>query len=330
MDAPNGTFSHLNPNTSLAFLPSGIATQLEATRYLSVAVLGIFTWDVLCSLSQDYRLLTKHKINLPTISYFVSRIASFAHILATTLFHVAPFPSCNIWPILIGIFWAFAIPSTSLLFFFRVKAVFNGNNPVIFTFIVLWLVNLAGSITVPFALSAGNIGPTNFCIIKAVKPFSSAGIIATACYDTLVFVAVSWRIITKSAMGDKTQSFFRGRNLPHVSRELLRGGQLYYLLTVGGNIILMALLLAPSVPPVIRDMFPILNMALENSMACRVFRNIKLGSKGSPSQINDSGNSNNNLLPTRTDCRARYFYKVHCHPSAAGQPPVNVPLTGRK
>lgn len=54
----------------------------------------------------------------------------------------------------------------------------------------------------------------------------------------------------------------------------------------------MALLLAPSVPPVIRDMFPVLNMALENSMACRVFRNIKLGNHGSP-KSSDGGH----LLP---------------------------------
>lgn len=142
---------------------------------------------------------------------------------------VAPFQSCTILPILIGIFWAIAIPSTSLLFFFRVRAVYSGYRPVIFTFVTLWLINLAGSITVPFALTAGKIDPTNFCIIKAVKSFSSAGIIATACYDTLVFFAVSWKIVTKSAMGGKAQLFLRGQNLPQVSKELLRGGQQYYL-----------------------------------------------------------------------------------------------------
>lgn len=291
-DGPSPTFLQLNPNTSLAYLPPNIADQLEATRYLSVAVLGIFIWDILCSLSQDYRLVTRHSLTIPTLAYFVSRVTSLAHILATTLFHVASFQSCTILPILIGIFWAIAIPSTSLLFFFRVRAVYSGYRPVICTFVTLWLINLAGSITVPFALTAGKIDPTNFCIIKAVKSFSSAGIIATACYDTLVFFAVSWKIVTKSAMGGKTQLFLRGRHLPQVSKELLRGGQQYYFLTVGGNIILMALLLAPSVPPVIRDMFPVLNMALENSMACRVFRNIKLGNHGSP-KSSDGGQ----LLP---------------------------------
>jgi hypothetical protein len=40
----------------------------------------------------------------------------------------------------------------------------------------------------------------------------------------------------------------------------------------------MAMILSPSTPPLLKDMFPVINMALENSMACRVFRNIKLGS----------------------------------------------------
>ena len=40
----NGTdsgFIHLNPDTSLAFLPPPLAAQLEATRYLSIAALAV-------------------------------------------------------------------------------------------------------------------------------------------------------------------------------------------------------------------------------------------------------------------------------------------------
>ncbi len=39
----------------------------------------------------------------------------------------------------------------------------------------------------------------------------------------------------------------------------------------------MAVILAPSVPPVLRAMFSIPNIALQNAMACRVFRLLKLG-----------------------------------------------------
>ena len=50
-----------------------------------------------------------------------------------------------------------------------------------------------------------------------------------------------------------------------------------YRVTVGLNIVAMVLILVPSVPPVLRAMFSIPNVALQNAMACRVFRQIKLG-----------------------------------------------------
>ncbi|KAF8574945.1 hypothetical protein K439DRAFT_799707 [Ramaria rubella] len=272
----NGTFPYLNPNTSLAFLTPSEANQLEASRYLSITSLAVFTWDILCTLSQDYRLLTKHTINLPTLVYFLSRVSSLAHILSTTLFHVAPISSCHDLPIIIGWCWAVAIPSTSLLFLFRIRAVFDGQRSVVCLFRILWLATLGGAITVPFALTGGHIANTNRCIPTSVKPFSSASIIASACNDTLVFIAISWRIITRTTVNGRVRSFFGGRNLPELSLELLRGGQQYYLVTVGGNVFIMAMILSPGIPPLLKDMFPVINMALENSMACRVFRNIKL------------------------------------------------------
>jgi hypothetical protein len=48
--------------------------------------------------------------------------------------------------------------------------------------------------------------------------------------------------------------------------------------TVGLNIVTMALLLTPAkLSPVVHAMFSVPNLALENAMACRVFRKLKLG-----------------------------------------------------
>ena len=43
------------------------------------------------------------------------------------------------------------------------------------------------------------------------------------------------------------------------------------------NIISMVVILTPSVPPIIRAMFTVPNVALQNTMACRVYRLLKLG-----------------------------------------------------
>lgn len=58
-DGLSPTFLQLNPNTSLAYLPPDIATQLEATRYLSVAVLGVkpLPYHVISCHLRAYRFL---------------------------------------------------------------------------------------------------------------------------------------------------------------------------------------------------------------------------------------------------------------------------------
>lgn len=47
--------------------------------------------------------------------------------------------------------------------------------------------------------------------------------------------------------------------------------------TVSMNIVSMVVILTPSVPPIIRAMFTVPNVALQNVMACRVYRLLKLG-----------------------------------------------------
>jgi hypothetical protein len=57
-----------------------------------------------------------------------------------------------------------------------------------------------------------------------------------AIYDTLVFLAISFRILSYTVVGDtfeaRVKSFFRGTGLPNLSRSILQGGQLYYLFAV--------------------------------------------------------------------------------------------------
>ena len=78
-----------------------------------------------------------------------------------------------------------------------------------------------------------NIPYTKRCHEVTVKDYGSIPTIITAVYDTLVFLAISWRIISYTVEGDTWQArsrfFFMGKGLHSVSKALLRGGQLYYL-----------------------------------------------------------------------------------------------------
>ena len=77
------------------------------------------------------------------------------------------------------------------------------------------------------------MGPTNRCINTAVKSFGFAPIVLNAVNDTLVFVAISLRIVSYTTIGDswkvRVRSFFVADGLPRLSKALLQSGQLYYL-----------------------------------------------------------------------------------------------------
>jgi len=47
--------------------------------------------------------------------------------------------------------------------------------------------------------------------------------------------------------------------------------------TIGLNIVFAAMVLVPNIPAVYHSMLSVPNIALENSMACRVYRAVKLG-----------------------------------------------------
>jgi hypothetical protein len=58
-------------------------------------------------------------------------------------------------------------------------------------------------------------------------------IIANAIYATLIFLAISYRIISYTTIGNSwtshAKSFFTADGLPRLSRALLQSGQQFYL-----------------------------------------------------------------------------------------------------
>lgn len=81
--------------------------------------------------------------------------------------------------------------------------------------------------------SIAHIGPTRRCINTAVRQYGSTPIILNAINDTLIFLAISFRIVANTFLGEtwgaRARSFVKGDGLPRVSKGLLQGGQLYYL-----------------------------------------------------------------------------------------------------
>jgi hypothetical protein len=103
---------------------------------------------------------------------------------------------------------------------------------VVAAFFIIWL-STWGSLTVPFAIDGAHIGPTNRCVNSEAKPYFSVGIIVSTINDTLVFFAITYRILLHNSLTDKWSErwggFLNGRGMAHVSKALLQTGQLYYL-----------------------------------------------------------------------------------------------------
>ena len=133
---------------------------------------------------------------------------------------------------MIGWFGTFAVPFNCLLFFFRIRAIFHNSIRITIFFGLLWLATLGCTMTAAFGLKAGHIGTTRNCIDVDVKSYTSSGLVAAAVNDTLVFIAISYRLVSISfadSLSGRLRTFFRGQHMGHVSRVLLQTGQLYYL-----------------------------------------------------------------------------------------------------
>lgn len=103
--------------------------------------------------------------------------------------------------------------------------------PVCVIFTLLWLATFA-SFTAPFTFVGVHIGPTKECILRSVEKSTSAGFVAIVIYDTMVFIAISVRLLLDNPADGwiaRIKLFFSGEKMGYLSRALLQTGQLYYL-----------------------------------------------------------------------------------------------------
>ena len=141
---------------------------------------------------------------------------------------------------LVVTFYCTALVFTSLLFFFRTRAVFKTYPWVVAFFAGLWLAVLGGCVALivniyePIPDSASNRNP--ICLNSGINPFIAATTIIPLINDTLVFLGISWRLSRNSYYPDTLESGLRllifGDYLPVFSRALLLDGQAYYLLAL--------------------------------------------------------------------------------------------------
>ncbi|KDR73155.1 hypothetical protein GALMADRAFT_251724 [Galerina marginata CBS 339.88] len=226
-----------NPLTIAAYLPPLLVSELSILNYIFVGTLSVMIWDLLNNLKADYLILTERNIRLPTLIYCVSRLSTLGCLLIFVIFNSAPIGHCaTINKVMSGVL-AVAISSTSLLFFLRLRGVYKDNIYVVFSFFMLWLAVCAGSLADALTTTGTAIGPTKYCTLGKFSPMVSVSGLIVVVDDTLVFLAISWRVMKFSFSDARTLKgavarFFHGTDLPVFAKALLQDGQAYYLSTI--------------------------------------------------------------------------------------------------
>ncbi|CAL1717204.1 unnamed protein product [Somion occarium] len=246
--------------------------------YVIVGFVGVWIWDALLSITSEICMLRKHRFPaLPDVVYVIARVTTGGYLTAMLILAVTHF-DCYVLTKIADWFGALALPCNSLLFLLRVRGVFYQSHKIFAMFCVLWLFTL-GSLAGPFTIKAIN-DHSPHCLLD-VQSLSAFAFVAVVVFDTVVFVAISVRVVTYIGWADSWQgqmkSFISGKGLGHISRALLQTGQLYYLASVGVTIFSVVILFVPSIPSVIRGTMTIPGIAIQNAMACRVFRLLRRG-----------------------------------------------------
>ncbi|KAF7335937.1 hypothetical protein MSAN_02307000 [Mycena sanguinolenta] len=271
-----------NPFTPIAFLSPVLAIQFEVTRYVLSATLGAYVWDIALNLGNDYTLLFKRRVRLPTIVYFLSRAFTLAFILVGFVDQVASVENCKAMAIGFGICFLLSQTTTAMLFFLRVTAVWHPSQIAYAVFSVLWVAVLGAGITVPLGVRGMHIGPTLQCITTAVRANVAVSVIIPLINDTAIFFAINYRILAYTIVADsprmaRLRVFFGGTGLSALSQALLQSGQHFYLIAVITHVFLLVLLKLPHLSAGYHTITTVPSFALINVMACQVFRRIKFG-----------------------------------------------------
>ena len=157
------------------------------------------------------------------------------HFITNISSAILSYSMCVLLLRLVVLFVSAALTLTSLLFFFRVRAVFERSNWVVAFFATSWLAILGGCLAfIIYIFENPMTGNTQaVCVHENITPYVAATTITPLINDTLIFLAISWRLLLNSYCSYTIRSgirpFILGDHLPVLSKALFRDGQAYYL-----------------------------------------------------------------------------------------------------
>ncbi|KZP07001.1 hypothetical protein FIBSPDRAFT_1044721 [Athelia psychrophila] len=253
--------------------------ESQNTAYASAAIFTVFLLDWVLCMDEEVEIVQRTRLNLPIVIYFLSRTGSLGYIICEALLNTECVPFTLPMEHAKYAFWWISGAATSLLFFFRIRAVYNYSRSMKTLFVVLWISILATPTAFmwnPHINCPSNAG--NSC--DRWNPLTLPYYVAVFCHDTLVFVFVSRQLVYPTTANGKNSlmSLIRGEGMHVVSKSMLRSGQLYYGATIG---ILVAAAVTMFLGTPYSTLLGLIYIALSSGMSCKVFRMVMLCEPGS-------------------------------------------------
>uniref|UniRef100_A0A0W0F198 DUF6533 domain-containing protein n=1 Tax=Moniliophthora roreri TaxID=221103 RepID=A0A0W0F198_MONRR len=245
------------PAESAAFPPHPIGS------YIAVATLGMFLWDVLTNLRSEYRLVLKRRFGLLTVAYVWARVIALMFLIGLTIFLTFPLDrACStVSTIFLSLLPTF-VTAESLLLFFRVRAVYLEQRRVVVAFFIFFLIVVASSVSAPFSGAGFPADPTSpYCTALVNTPLSEALIVIPLINKISIFFAISCKLVPprfkeeesvhwqKCLVLDlRTWAFWRGKDLPMLSRTLWQDGQIYILIYILTTVVVLVPMSVANIP----------------------------------------------------------------------------------
>ncbi|KAF7976891.1 hypothetical protein HWV62_5440 [Athelia sp. TMB] len=191
--------------------------------------------------------------------------------------YYAALPDCRTPSIALAVAKVASTAGNGFLFLIRVRAVYEGSKIITLGFGLWWLAVIGTTILYLFGAHMEHEPHSSQCLITSAESWATASLIGSYAIHPPVHAAYDNSNSTPkhANVGVIWSAFLCGNGLPRMCRELLRGGQLFYFVTIGFTLLASCMSLAP-VTPILRVglMPPVL--AVSTIMTCWVFRDITL------------------------------------------------------
>ncbi|KZP32791.1 hypothetical protein FIBSPDRAFT_1012776 [Athelia psychrophila] len=269
---------------SSAVVSTALGAHASGRGYFFV----MYAYDWLLSISEEVEIVSQNSLTWSIAIYFLSRASQFVYLLliVTATEPLANWVNCTAFAAGLTMSTSVAIASTSFLFFLRVRAVYLQSRTITIMFGALWVVTI--SIGIGFIAlevrGAEKLGSyTPYCTnTNTTIKYHSMPITMTFVHDTMVFLAISYRLaadaVTAADWRSRVLPIVTGKGLFSLSRSLMKTGQLYYLATTVLFFVNLMMVASPTIHlSWLRYNLTGLYLGFTNMMACLVFRGVALG-----------------------------------------------------